>query len=313
MMSEKEQSVDLSTFINFLAKYYKTLGLYFIIGGTIAFVLTLFVPKQYVSYAVVFPPSSTSFENSVEFPNFGYDIEAERLIQVLQSRELRDSVIRRFDLLRYFEIDKKNPMWLDQLVKRYYKNIYFERTPSMAVLITAQTKDPELSANIVNFIVQSVDGLREKIYKINVISAYENAKTDYERQKSLVDSVVAVLGEKLNRNQMSTLWMLSSDAHVTLDLNKVSSSGNSTEQAKLGAELIELKGMYEVLKEYRLRYVKVKKTYDNPIPKIYVINYAEPNYKKASPSGLTNSLVGAFLLLFVALVVLLLKQTYASK
>src|SRR5690606_5354954 len=133
MLSEKEQLADTAAFWNFLRKHFKTLLLYGAIGGLGALVITLFIPKEYKSYGIVYPPSSTSIENSIDYPNFGYDVEADRLMQIIESREIREEVIEKFDLVNHFEISKDSPTWHDNLMKKYYKNIKVERTVSMAV------------------------------------------------------------------------------------------------------------------------------------------------------------------------------------
>ncbi|MES2678429.1 MAG: hypothetical protein V4635_01030 [Bacteroidota bacterium] len=308
MLSEKEQKSDTIHFWTFITKNFRALAFYSFLGGLAAFIITIFVPNEYKSYGVIFPPSSTSIDNSIDFPNFGYDIEADRLIQILQSSEIRNAVTTKFNLVDYFEIDTLDAAWLDELTKKYYKNIKFERTPTMSVLLSARSKDPKMSADIINFIINSADQLREKIYKKNIITAYLNAKADYDSQKRMVDSVEIQLTQKLKQNKLSSLLFLMSDAQISFDMDKLSSVNSSESGAAIGSDIIAFKGMYEVLKEYKNRYIKIKKTYTNPIPKLYVINYSEPNYKKISPSFTINTAIGLLFSLLVATSVLLIKQ-----
>ncbi|HOZ86900.1 MAG TPA: Wzz/FepE/Etk N-terminal domain-containing protein [Bacteroidia bacterium] len=312
MLSEAEQKTDTERFWKFITKNFKTLLLYAILGGVAATVVTFFLPKEYKSYGIVYPPSSTSIDNSIDFPNFGYDVEADRLMQILQSEEIMNKVMNKFDLVAYYEIDKSDSDWLDQFMKKYARNIKFERTPSMSVLISVRTKDAVLSSRIVSFIIQSADEFREKIYKKNIIPAYENAKLDYETQKHKVDSVQVQLTETFKRENMSSLLLLASDAQLSLDIDKLATikiSGSN----QLGAEILAFKSMYEVLKDYKTRFIKVKKTYMNPIPRLYVINYGEPNHKKVSPSFMINISIGILFSLFVTVVVLLIRHNSESR
>lgn len=313
MLSEKEQKTDVTRFWNFIGNYSKTLIFYSVVGGALAFVLTFFVPKEYKSFGVVYPPSSTSIDNSIDYPNFGYDVEADRLIQILASSEIRDSVVRKFKLVEYFEIDQQTPDWLDNLSKKYYKNIKFERMASMSILVTARTKDPQLSADIVNYILSCTDLLREKIYKKNIITAYTHAQADYTAQKHLVDSMQASLAEKLKQNNMSSLLILLSDAQISIDLDKLNAIGTTGVNSSIGPDIIAFKSMYEIFKEYKARFIKVKKTYDNPIPKLYVISHAEANYKKISPSFAINTTIGILFALLVATMLLLVKHSRENR
>lgn len=307
MLSEQEQKNDVFLFWKFITLNLKTLLGYAFAGAFIALIATFFIPKEYTSSGIVFPPSSTSIDNSIDFPNFGYDVEADRLIQIFASSEIRDSVIVKFDLASYYEIDKAEPEWMDKLMKKYYKDIKFERTPTMSILISARSRDPQRASNIVNYIIYSADALREKIYKKNIISAYENAKQDYDFQKDLVDSLKFSLSEKLKHNKLSSLLFLISDAQISFDMDKLNSV-NTTSDSSIGGDVIEFKSMYELLKEYRSRFIKVKKTYSNAIPKLYVINYGEPNYKKIYPSFLINTTIGFCFALFVAVCVLFISK-----
>ena len=310
MLSEEEQKSDVFKFWKFITANMRPLLLYSLCGAAFGLIATFFIPKEYKSYGIIFPPSSNSIDNSIDFPNFGYDLEADRLIQILNSYEIRDSVIQQFGLVDYFEVDKTQPEWMDELMKKYYKNIKFERTPAMSVLITARTKNPKLSADIVNYIIAAADILREKIYKKNIVEAYQNAKQDYESQRKLVDSVELDLGRKLKQNKLSSLLFLMSDAQISFDMDKLSAV-NTASDATIGSDIIAFKNMYELLKEYRSRFVKVKKTYSNPIPKLFVINYGEVNFKKISPSFTINTGIGFLFALFVTASVLFFKN--ASK
>ena len=182
----------------------------------------------------------------------------------------------------------------------------------MSILISARTKDPQLSSDIVNFIIYSADALRERIYKKNIIAPYENAKLDFEKQKHRVDSLQLVLTEKLKTEQMSSLLMLASDAALSIDIDKLSAMKTSASGATLGAEIITFKSMVDLLKEYKTRFIKVKRAFENPIPKLYVINYAEPNFKRVYPSFLKNGALGVLFSLFITSILLFLKQQRAS-
>lgn len=309
MLSENEQTSDLKQLFRFVSANLKSLGLYTIAGGLLAICLTLFIEKEFKSYGVVYPPSSTSIENSIDFPNFGYDVEADRLIQLLESREIRDSVAKQFHLATYFKLDTTTVDWKDRLIKLYYKNIKLERTTSMAVVISARTNNPEMSANIVNYIIRVADNYREHLYKRNLSAAYHQAEIEYNTQKSIVDTAQNYLLNHLKENNLSSLLLLYSDAQLNLTLEKLNVQTLQPSAAAIGAEILHYKSLYEVLKEAKSRYIKLRKTMLNPIPKIFVVSYAEPQYRKISPSFTINALLGAALGLILSMVLILLKRS----
>lgn len=309
MLSAQDQIKDTIAFWSFLRKYYRLLLMYACIGGLLAALATIFIPKEYKSYGLVYPPSSTSLENSINYPNFGYDVEADRLMQILEGRDIRDSVIRKFHLREYYKIDSTRPEWHDDVLKKYYKNITLERTTSMAVLITARAEDPQTAADIVNYIIKSADAFREKLYKYNLRSAFEEAQAEYQQRKSKLDSLELALNQHLKENNLSSLLLLYSDAQLTVDLDKLAANGSLNSSNNIGSEIINYKSQFEIMKEARSRFLELRTTMLSPIPKIYVLNYGEAYYKKISPSFTVNGLVGALLGLFISASILLLRQT----
>jgi hypothetical protein len=56
---------------------------------------------------------------------FGYDVEADRILQLLQSQEIQDSINAKFDLVSYYELDTLDERWRDELRKEFFANINF--------------------------------------------------------------------------------------------------------------------------------------------------------------------------------------------
>lgn len=306
MLSESEQITDTVRLTAFVKKNFRTLMVYLITGCAIGGSIAFFIKKEYRSVANVYPPTMPSIEYSVDNPNFGYDVEADRLMQILMSNEIRDSVDKLFDLKKYYELDATDKEYLDVMNKKFKRDFTFERTPAMSVLIKGQTTDPELSANIVNYIVHVTNRIRERLYKQNIQIANDNAAEDHAAIKSKTDSMEKGLLHLLDKYQLNSLLLLASNAQIAIDLDKT--SGNKAQGIEVASALLAFKTMKERLNESELRLVKTSKALKNPIPELYVIDKAEPRYKKIFPSYSLFALTGGIFSLCVASVVLLLKQ-----
>jgi hypothetical protein len=274
-------------------------------------VATYFIPNEFCSVGNVFPPAAPSIEYSIENPNFGYDVEADRLIQILLSNQVRDSVTKKFDLLTYYQISKDDRDWLDRLIRKYKKDITFERTPSMSILIKAQTRDPEMAANVVNYIIHITDVLREKLYKQNISIAYKNALTDFEFQKARSDSALKHLLQTLKENKMSSMVLLASNAQISIDMDKLNSSAG--DNLTVGSEMISFKNMRDRYLESEGRVVRFRKALSLPVPTLYVIDKAEPRFKKVFPSYLLNAAAGMVLSCVILVIGLLAKSIFDTK
>jgi uncharacterized protein involved in exopolysaccharide biosynthesis len=303
MLSSSEQVIETKQAVRFLLRNSKKLIFYTSLSVILAIVITFFIPKEYYSYGIVFPPANPSLENNVDNPNFGYDVEADRLIQIFTSREIRDSVINRFDLLNYYELDKADEDWMDQLVKKYRNDIKFERTAYMSIVVSAQTKDPFMSAEIVNYIIEVTNKVREKIYKQNLSVAYKKAYEEFNKQKNTTDSTLALLKDGGRDMDMAGLALLAPNAQLNLNFDKISGIKSGADNISFAVHLIDYKHQLDRLNESESRLYKTRKMLNSPIPSVYIIDRAEASHKKVFPSFLINILViGGITFLFTTLI-----------
>ncbi len=306
MLSKETQDIETKKVVEFIFKNKFKLLLNVIIAIVISVIITYFIPNQYSSYGIVYPPSSTSLESSVENPNFGYDIEADRIIQIFQSQTIIDSTTKKFNLYNYFAIDIINTDSRDKLITKFLKMVKFERTNYMSVAITARTKDPQMSANVVNYIIDKANELREKIYKQNVLLAYTKTQEEYLFQKNLSDSIISIVKKDLDKLNLSGLLVLATNAQ--LNFNDLNNKKSSIENSNVGINIINYRTQLDRQREIETRLFKIKKTLDNPVPKLYLIDKGIPSYKKVYPSFIINSLIAIILSIVISTVVLINKS-----
>lgn len=307
MISEKEQLTDSLKLWNFVKENFKAILIFGFLGFVISLTTSLLLRNEYKSTGVVFPPSAPSVEASVDNPNFGYDVEADRLIQIFHSNQVRDSVVRKFNLMAYYELDPMVNESMDKLIKEYSKDVQFERTPSMSIILSAQTYSPQLSADIINYIIETTNLVREKIYKQNLKASYENALLDFSTQKKQVDSIEKVLNNTLKENNLNSLVILASNAQISVDLDKLSAKSSSNSSSTIGGDIIAFKNKLDRFHESEGKLIRLRKILSTPVPKLFVIDYAEPRYKKVFPSHLINGAIGFILGVIVIIAILIVK------
>jgi hypothetical protein len=210
----------------------------------------------YESKGIIFPTPTNSPEKILVEPQFGYEVDADWLMQVLRSDIVRDTLNKEFDLISYFELNTSDAGWIDEFRKKYEKMIRFERTRYMSIEISARTYDPELSADIVNTVIERIDGIRESIFKSNTQQSlihYENA---YFNKKDHIDNLVDSIHNLRDYNTAASLQLLykqikdkSEEVDALRDeLNEMRNSYNFYDLDKhittLSANLTEAKGTY---------------------------------------------------------------------
>ncbi len=307
MLSENEQKQESVNIIQFIQKHKKRLMLYPFIAIVLSVIITFFIPKQYASSGIVFPPDHPSLDNNISNPNFGYDIEADRLLQIFQSNTVMDSVSKKFNLFDYYELDREDLDWHDKLMKEYKGDIQFERTAYMSIIVSAQTKKPEMSASIVNYIINMANRVRERLYKQNILMAYNKAESDFIVQKHITDSMLVKLKKDIESLHISGLVLLAPSAHLNFDyVSKVNSE--LPENVNLGENVLKYRHQLDRQNDFEGKFIRVKKMMEDPVPGIYVLDKAIPSFKKVSPSFTINALVSAFITLLITTIVLILKK-----
>jgi uncharacterized protein involved in exopolysaccharide biosynthesis len=299
-VDEKASSLK---FLKLLLKNFWLILIFSTIGLGVGITVTFFIPKKYLSYSVIFPPNSNLGLNVLEDPRFGNSLDADQLMQLLDSRQLKDTIIQLYDLETYYGVNKSNPSWKRELEKDFDEDISFSKTRYYSVVITAKTKKPELSAQIVNSIVEIIDEFRLNIVRQNQMAAFKYAEEQYLSQKLLVDELRKnIYNKKSTQNPHHILY------NHLLEATKI--NHYETQPFVDSEEMEDLVQSYSFelgkLNDLKIDYHKAQRLMKKPLSKVFVVSRAQPSYKKISPSLRVNALIGFFSsLLFIILFVVI--------
>ena len=284
----------------FLIKNSKIIISFTLVSAVFAGLLTFFSKPQYSSTAILFPPSGSSLEYSIENPNFGYDIEADRMLQILQSTELKDSIAKKFNMAAYYKLDTTRVEWKDILTSRIKKAITFERTRYMSIEITATTRNPELSADIVNYILSSVNKIRDRLYKTNLSSTVSILKEEYTTQKLKADSLLFLITQKGSSGKGFSLSQ-DKEGRYTVVVNRP----EDIVMAQLVNQFIFEQNRTN---DIHAKYENAKNQLKRTVPGVYVLDKAVPSYKKIGASYSKNIGIAVLGTILICIMVLYVKQ-----
>ena len=132
------------------------------VAAVIAAVVSLFIPNKYESEVILFPTMNLSTGKALlneynDFLEIGEEEELEHMMQVLQSNEIINRVVEKFDLITHYEIDTLNEKYYIDLMKRYQANIESEITKYSSIRISVMDKHPQMAADIANEIASLID------------------------------------------------------------------------------------------------------------------------------------------------------------
>lgn len=304
----EDEKADSQELIRFLIGKWKQIAIFCFVAILGTGIITFFLDKKYVSYGIIFPSNNNSVESVIDNPTVGYDVEADRLLQMLLSDAVFDSVSNRFDLVKYYEIDTTDSDWRDKLHENYSEDISFTRSQYMSIIISAKTSSPQLSADIVNYIIDRCDGLRNRLFKQNMLTAFNAIEKEYREKKNTVDTL---------EKQISVLRS-QTNAEIVLMPNGqyVVGNGSTPEKSAINTKLERTMNLY-VNEQHRLndisgRYDKAKAQYERPVTLVFVLDRATPSYHKVSPSYTINLATAAITSLVFAIFYLMLAERFRN-
>jgi len=196
-----------------IAKHKITLLINFILVCIAAVVFSCMLTKYYRAQVVFIPqgPSSGSISPLLDM-NLGGDflgaskLSKRQYVVLLDSRELREQVIRKFDLIeRYKNTNMPNPMdkTLIDLKKTLTVGVEEEGglglTNVLSITINAIDKDPLVAADMANY---TFDMLEQKIREINS-REHESVITFLEKQILICDEKLAAARERKKQFQLA--------------------------------------------------------------------------------------------------------------
>lgn len=300
-------------FLQFIWRYRVTLLVVLIISSIGARIVSGFMEPEYRSNGIIFPTNSNRLEVVMHNPQFGFDLDADRLMQILSSRQMQDAVTTKYDLADYYNLDTTQVDWRGQLTLNFISDITFFRSKYMSIVITAQTKSPKLSADIVNYIIDTLDVMRENIFMDNMTMQYDAVLSDYKENERLVMSLNDTLQGLFEQND--TYRHLYYQFRLGDWRNGLQLSPAQMNMIEPVSERLIASYVYEIerLSESKKLLDEVADKIDKPFPRVYQIDRAVPSYYEVWPNiplniGLTNlvALIGT-------LVVLYLKEQISSQ
>ncbi len=296
-MNERQTNIEL---LKVLFSHRKQILLSSILFFVVSLAITFFIPKQYVSTAIIYPTKSNSIKDVSTNPSIGFEMQTNRLIQLLESNKMRDLIAQKFDLATYYGIDTSALGWKHSLNKQYAKDFSFTRTKYLSIEISGTMKSAALAANCVNAMVTYIDTLRKEIFLKNTVLWVNDLSQKLSGQEHKVDSLLSIL-------------FLSNDQNTPLALaeNKQTFIRNRKENATIlqGDAIVEnvIKNNYSVrteklineyymelgiLNRFQSDLIQGRNQLSQPFPKVYVFSNAEIDDAKSSPSYKINGLIG---------------------
>jgi capsular polysaccharide biosynthesis protein len=150
----------------------------------------IFITPLYKSNAILYPSNISPYSD---------ENETEQSVQIFQSRDIRDSLVKRFDLARHYGIDSAYEHFESTLVWEFSQRVKISKTPYEAVEVEVWDQDPIMARDMINAMLEYYNSKIRKMHKEKFAEVVTNYEFIIDLKKRELDSLANTareLGEK---------------------------------------------------------------------------------------------------------------------
>ena len=334
MGEEKFNSFNLVFF------FWKKRRVFFIVCGltaVLSLIASFLIQPQYKSSVIIYPPRTNSiakiltaeqsYNEKLDIRAYGIDEEVEQMLQILSSRDLKNKIVKKFNMAHHYGIDTNKRYGKAKLNKAVDNNWTFKRTAYGAIAINVTDVDPKWAQEIALEISNELDSMKNSIEKTRATAAYhyllkhiENTEAEIER---LNDSVKLLMSYGVYDFERQSERVMQQYAAAVAQGNDAAIRRLQSELEKLstyGPKILSYKQSQEDFGTYlavcRGRLMDAKLEAETVFPQKFVIEMPECSDKKVYPNKaliITLSTIGAFILTAFLLLLLDAFKNASSK
>ena len=322
-----------SMLIAFFYKSWKTLVVIPFLSMVVAVLFSgpTFIKPLFEAQVILFPSTTNSVSKALlpqsngygdeDILEFGDEQQAEQLLQILNSGEIRDSVIKKFDLMNHYEIDEDTQYRRTKLFKEYTSKIEFARTQFMSVEINVLDTDPQQAADMANYISYLVDQVKKRVQKNRAQMGLEIVKSEYlnlQKEIQTMEEEITLLRYKGVHDYESQSAVFNEQYAIALAQGAQSSFIKQLERrldtlAKYGGRYVSIRDELKLLKDeevkLRTKFDQAKVDVNQMLPATFKVDDAFAAERKTYPKRSVLILAVGFVVFVLVTFVLLLRGT----
>ena len=166
--------------IRILLKWKKHLIITSLIAGIVGVAVTYFVKPKYESIAIVFPANVLPYSD---------ETETEQLLQIFQSADIRNAVVKQQDLYLHYDIAEGAHLSTYYMKTEWDNNVSISRTPNDAIKIRVLDRNATKARNIANAIIDEFNLFTRELHKSKFAEATALLDRQRVRKFHMLDSL----------------------------------------------------------------------------------------------------------------------------
>ena len=209
-----------------------------------------FITPKYKSEAILYPSNVSAYSD---------ETFTEQMLQIMESQDIMDSVVKNFDLMKHYEIGKDYKYWKTALIGEYRDNVSISKTPYDAVKIKVLDKDPQIACDMVNDIIRLYDQKVGKLHKIKRWETVQMYKKQLDEKSIFIDSLKKELSEITGNNDIINYSYLSGENSIAY-FNSNLKKDNETNDF-----LPEVISLIELISNESINYTDIRLEYEQEL------------------------------------------------
>jgi uncharacterized protein involved in exopolysaccharide biosynthesis len=315
--AEMKKYYDNSGLVGILLKWWVHIAVIAIVALFlgILFSSSIFITPKFKSWAVVYPANIAPYSD---------ESETEQMLQWMQSKDIKDSVIRQYDLAKHYEVDSSFKYFYSTIYYEFGQNVSVSKTPYESVNITVFDKDPMMAYDICNAVIHFYnekvrrshnEKYLEVIKMFDAIMITKQAHIDSLKQRLYVFSTeYGLLDYDAQANEITKGYLRTVMGATSTSINQKEVLRLKKNIEEHGGELIEL---VESIKNETHNFAMLKVEYENAV-RFYTdeLTYANvisppfPSDKKAYPVRWMIVVFTMIATIFLAIIIILIIERY---
>jgi uncharacterized protein involved in exopolysaccharide biosynthesis len=248
---------DSTSLIEFFWRWRKPLVLIGVAAVLVSSAIALIIKEKYKSTVIMFPVQSNAISKALltedvtgkqDILQFGEEEQAEQMLQILNSDEIRNKICKKYDLMIHYEIDPTDRFKNTRLFETYNENITFKRTEFMSVRVDVMDIDPQMAADIANDIAALLDSTKRRMQRERALQALAIVEQQYFAKRDEVDRMT----DSMRVINQKGVYDYESQSEVTAsEYAKALASGNQRGIQSLEVQL-------KILADYGSAYIAIR-------------------------------------------------------
>lgn len=180
---ENNEQYNSFSLMKFIWEKRRLLIIICVVTLVVSSVCSFLIKPKYKSSAIIYAPRTNSvakillneenYNERLDIKAYASEEETEQMMQLLNAREIKDSLIKNFNLAQHYDIDTNSKSWYSRIQKILNNEIEIKRTNFGAISIAIKDHDPVIAYRMAEDMLRLLDTIKNRTEHERAVAAYQ--------------------------------------------------------------------------------------------------------------------------------------------